>query len=383
MGFLRSITALFLGMLGIVGISPAIGALWSDSLTWRAAIGGFAIAPLFMLTAVWQVKEILKEARKDSQYANPLKGLARLPMLLIVLANCGFIVYGYDGFMSTEPGRELPDRHSIPIMIMGGLALAGISRVYSTLTAERPVRRTVYDRFLYIILGLIPITFGIISYIWRNADSADGMYNDMALAYLGLSALAGLVAIPAFVVSKRLGPPVGYVPEGLEADYFRPDPERFFGEDWNPTASSGPAHDYAEEILKERAKSAKGSAGSGQGQQTGPQSAAGNGSFWHDVEEEPAREAAPEGTLRIGYVKRPEGYNKADAIRMYEASGVRDNPGHTRAAEALAHCLVMAVGPKNARFFVEAAARDDSLPKKIRFAYHHALQVMMRADAKT
>jgi hypothetical protein len=66
---------------------------------------------------------------------------------------------------------------------------------------------------------------------------------------------------------------------------------------------------------------------------------------------------------------------------MYEASGMRDNPGHTRAAEALAHCLVMAIGPNNARSFVEAAARDDSLPKKIRFAYHHALQVMMRADA--
>jgi hypothetical protein len=90
-------------------------------------------------------------------------------------------------------------------------------------------------------------------------------------------------------------------------------------------------------------------------------------------------EAAPPGTPQIGYIRRPKGYSSDEAVRMYEASGVKDNPGHTRAAEALAHCLIRAVGEKNGRRFLDSASKDDRLPKQIRHAYIHAAQVMGRS----
>jgi len=65
-------------------------------------------------------------------------------------------------------------------------------------------------------------------------------------------------------------------------------------------------------------------------------------------------------------------------LQLFRDSRVRSAPSNTRAARALAgHCLAT-LGPHTGMTFLNAAARDDKLPKKTRQFYAQALAEMDR-----
>lgn len=105
------------------------------------------------------------------------------------------------------------------------------------------------------------------------------------------------------------------------------------------------------------------------------------GNFFDDEDPEPEPpEFEPE---KIGYFKIPKRYSAREAVRMYQISGVDHHPGHTETASALKACCFSALGLEKGRDFVGKAARDETLPKKIRQLYIHAEQIILRSSQKS
>jgi len=91
-------------------------------------------------------------------------------------------------------------------------------------------------------------------------------------------------------------------------------------------------------------------------------------------------EPAPPDAARVEY-QPAQGYSTEYAQRLFRESRVRGAPSNSKAASQLAgHCLA-ALGPHAGMAFLNAAARDDKLPKKTRQFYAQALMEMERRTA--
>jgi hypothetical protein len=91
-------------------------------------------------------------------------------------------------------------------------------------------------------------------------------------------------------------------------------------------------------------------------------------------------EAAPSDAARLNY-QPAQGYSTVYAQQLFRESRVRGAPSNSKAASQLAgHCLA-ALGPHAGMAFLNAAARDDQLPRKTRQFYAQALMEMERRTA--
>ena len=86
-------------------------------------------------------------------------------------------------------------------------------------------------------------------------------------------------------------------------------------------------------------------------------------------------EPAPPDASRVDY-QPAQGYSTDYAQQLFRESRVRGAPSNTKAARTLAGYCLAALGPHAGMAFLNAAARDDKLPKKTRQFYAHALNAM-------